>query len=63
MTMNISASLKPCQEIFSGSSISRLANYRLTSVVDIKQIRRANMVELIGDKKGAKAAFAHLKNI
>jgi hypothetical protein len=39
-------------------SILRLANSGLTVGVDIKQIRRANMLALIGEKKGAKAAFA-----
>lgn len=54
--MNISPSLKPCQAVFSGSSIYRLANHRLTSGVDIKQIRRANVLALIG--KGTRVAFA-----
>lgn len=54
----ISPSLKLCQAIFSGLSISRSANSELTIGVDIKQIRRANMLALIGTKKGAKAAFA-----
>lgn len=55
--MNISLSLKPCQAVFSGLSISRLAKYELNNEVDIKQIRRDNMLFLIG--KGTRAAFAH----
>jgi len=54
--MDISATLKPCQAVFSGLSISRFANTGLTVGVDIKQIRRDNMLALIG--KGTKAAFA-----
>lgn len=54
--MNISPSLTYCQAVFSHKSIYPKAKSGLTTHVDIKQIRRKNMLALIGN--GKRAEFA-----